>query len=322
MIFLLSSSTLLWNKLYLCINKAKVYLIKYILMKTIAFMLTLALLYSCGQGNREMLSEAHTDQSTMSVEEYGIGAIEMDASATTQKAAVSEVNTTAKIESINSQKKIVRSGNISIESKDLKKTKSYVDKLVTQIGAYYEQETATSGSTFKNYNLTVRIPSSHFDYFLTEIEKSDDKVTEKSIQAQDVSLQYYDLESRLKSKRTYLDRYQKMVASAKNVKELLEIEEQIRQLQEEIESTETTLRSLKDQVGYSTLHISLFNSNSLSASNNSGYWLKIKEAFSFGWELIANIIIGLIGIWPLLLLAVAAFFGWKKYRKNKKAKNA
>lgn len=283
----------------------------------IPLLLSFVFLWGCGQGNKEMAMETVADESVAFEPETA------DIANTTAMSLKSEVTPETQktgIEKKIFEKKIIRTGNISIESKDLKKSKSTLDLLIKNLGAYYEQESTSSGSTYTNYNLTVRVPSSLFDTLLDSIEKGSDKITEKSIQSQDISLQYYDLESRLKSKRTYLERYQKMVVNAKTVKELLEIEEQIRQLQEEIESAESNLRAMKDQVSYSTLQINLYNSNSIIAHSDSGFWLKIKDAFGFGWQLIENIFIGLVGIWPILILLVTAFFGWKRIR-NKKPKN-
>ncbi|MBL1409438.1 DUF4349 domain-containing protein [Sphingobacterium faecale] len=290
-------------------------------MNKITFLLALLSLtgvLACGQGSKEVSMESSADQATA----YDLKTV--DAAATTAMPLKSEATElgTEKLEAekLNQGKKIIRTGNISVESKDLKKSKTAIDALVKKANGYYEQESTTTGTTYTNYNLTLRIPSSQFDTFLQGIEKSNDKITEKSIHAQDVSLQYYDLESRVKSKRIYLARYQNMVANAKNVKELLEIEEQIRQLQEEIESTESALRAMKDQVSYSTLVLNLYNSDSIIAYSDSGFWLKTKEAFGFGWELIENIFIGAIGIWPILLLLLGTFIGWRKYKKYKRTK--
>ncbi|ERJ60106.1 DUF4349 domain-containing protein [Sphingobacterium paucimobilis] len=288
-------------------------------MNKITFLLALLSLtgvLACGQGSKEVSMESSADKATT----YDLKTA--DAAATTAMPLKSEAtelgNEKLEAEKLNQGKKIIRTGNISIESKDLKKSKIAIDALVKKANGYYEQESTTTGTTYTNYNLTLRIPSSQFDTFLEGIEKSNDKITEKSIHAQDVSLQYYDLESRVKSKRIYLARYQNMVANAKNVKELLEIEEQIRQLQEEIESTESALRVMKDQVGYSTLVLNLYNSDSIIAYSDSGFWLKTKEAFGFGWELIENIFIGAIGIWPILLLLLGTFIGWRRYKKHKR----
>ena len=219
---------------------------------------------------------------------------------------------------VHQQKKIIRSGNLSIESKDIQKTRQNLDALVKKNHGYYEEENTSAGSTYTNYNLILRIPSHQFDQFIQALESGSDRITEKSIKAQDISIQYFDVESRLKSKRSYLQRYQNMVSSAKSVKELLEIEEQIRQLQEDIESSESLLRNLSGQVNYSTLNVHIYYADASSSAYSNSYISKIKNAFGIGWELISSIFLGIITIWPILILFGLIIWAWKRFRNRKK----
>lgn len=214
-------------------------------------------------------------------------------------------------------KKIIKTGEIVIESKDIFKTKESLDKIIESSKAYYEQENITTGSTYSNYNFTIRIPFNSFDSFIQKLEKGNDKISSKSIQAQDVSIQFLDIESRLKSKKAYLERYQEMVKSAKTTKDLLEIEEQIRQLQEDIESNSTLLRSLSDQVNYSTLTIRIHYAESGNITQPNSFFREIGDSLQAGWSLIKSITLGLVSIWPILILIIASYFGWKRLRKNK-----
>ncbi|MCA5005412.1 DUF4349 domain-containing protein [Sphingobacterium bovistauri] len=213
--------------------------------------------------------------------------------------------------------KIIRNGNLSVESKDIKKTKQRLDDFIKKVEGYYEQETTSAGSTYTNLNLIVRIPSEKFDSFITSIEKGDDKLTNKSIKTEDVSLQYYDVESRIKSKRTYLEHYQKMVSSAKSVEDLLKIQEQIRQLQEDIESNESLFKNLANQISYSTIAIDIFHSESGGSVYSETLFSQIKDSFIAGWNLIREIFLGIITIWPIILIAISLIIGWKKYKKKR-----
>lgn len=214
-------------------------------------------------------------------------------------------------------KKIVRSGSITLESKDIAKTKQHIDKLIQDADGYYEQENSSSGSTYTAYTLNIRIPATKFDSFIQSIADGKDKITEKSIQAKDVSLQYLDVQSRLKSKNAYLLRYQQMVASAKTTKDLLEIEEQIRQLQEDIESNTTILRSLADQVNYSTLSIQIYYAESGNINQPNTFLHEVGESMKSGWDLIKSSTLILLSLWPFIILSIIAVIGWRKYKRRK-----
>lgn len=215
-------------------------------------------------------------------------------------------------------KKIIRSGNIAVESKAIGKSKQAMDVLLMRYGGYYEQESLSSAGSYSNYSLIARIPAAHLDQFLKDIEKGGDKLTERSLRSEDVSLQYFDSESRLKSKRAYLERYQHMVAQAKSVKDLLEIQEQIRQLQEEIDSQESVMRSMKDQIAYSSLSIQLFEYQANLPMGSQNFGIQLKEAFADGWLFVGEVFLFVLRLWPFILLATVVVLAWRSYKRRKK----
>ena len=290
---------------------------------TIALALSFVLLASasCNQSREQEVSMPeldHTEAVNMndSDQSKSLGLKGADAAAAASDASAD--NTIEKAQTVN-KPKIIREGNISIESKDVQASKKNLDQQLKQIGGYYERESAnTDNNNLISYDLVLRIPSDKLDGFLTSVENGKDKITSKSLTSEDVSLQYYDLESRLKSKRAYLERYQAMVSSAKNVKELLEIQEQIRQLQEEIDSSESMMRNLSGQVNYSSLRINLFDYQSNLPMGSNSFWSRVKSSFSFGGDLIANIVLGIIGLWPIFLIGSLVVFVVLRWRNRQK----
>ncbi|VTP86525.1 DUF4349 domain-containing protein [Sphingobacterium daejeonense] len=220
--------------------------------------------------------------------------------------------------SIPNHVKIIKNGNVSIESKNITKSKKNLDALMKRFSAYYQQETTNNNNDLTSYNLIIRVPTTSFESMMTALESGEDNVTEKNISAEDVSLQYFDLQSRLKSKRAYLERYQAMVSSAKNVKELLEIQEQIRQLQEDIDSNEATYRNLSNQINYSTLTVNLFEYQANLPMGSNSFWVQIKESINFGWNIIESLILGIIGLWPVWIILGTLIFVIKKVIKKRK----
>ncbi len=222
------------------------------------------------------------------------------------------------------QLKIKKQGNLSIEAKDIKKSKQALDKTIQHFQAYYQEESSSNLQGFTSYQLTIRIPFNKFESFIKQLEQGEDKLTEKNIQSEDVSIQYYDLESRLASKRAYLIRYQQMVKDAKTVKDLLEIQEQIRTLQEEIDSNESILRNLSGQVNYSTLNINLFEYQSNDRMGSNPFWIRAKESLQLGWNIVENFCLVLIGMWPVWIILGLGIYGIRKFRairRNRKSKS-
>ena len=214
---------------------------------------------------------------------------------------------TSKIPGQNKAKKIIKDGNISIKVPRLEVAKKRLDSVLNTNLAYYEKEDYENNDYRSAYTLKVRIPSTRFESFVCAAEKADGEVIYKSINARDVTEDYTDTEIRLTSKRLFRQRYNELLTRAGKVVDILAIEENIRVLQEEIESQEGHLHYLNDQVAYSTLDITLF-----TLKQNSG---KIKETFNqlakgsvaVGWQTILNFLLWCIQQWPWFLFGLSIF---------------
>ncbi|SUJ14852.1 Uncharacterised protein [Sphingobacterium spiritivorum] len=216
------------------------------------------------------------------------------------------------------QKKIIKTGSVSVESRDVAKNKKELDALVSKHKGFYEEETLSKGNSIASYNLKIRIPVQSYEAFIAELESGKDNITSKSIQSQDMTGQYYDLDSRLKSKKAYLQRYTELLGKARNVKEILEIEEQIRVIQEETDATAASLKSLNEQVAYSSLSVYLYQEQSNISIGADSFGTKLVDAVRFGWTALETFFIILIRIWPFLLIGVLGFVVIRKYKKRRK----
>jgi len=156
------------------------------------------------------------------------------------------------------KKKIIKDGEISIKVNDIEKSKKQVDSLVKSYNSYYDNEKLDNNTDNVTYNLKIRIPSVFFEKFISNFENGSCEITSKSINARDVTDQYIDVETRLENKKLYYSKYNELLKRANKVQDILDIQEKIRVLQEEIESTQGRLKYLNDQIAYSTLELSIF----------------------------------------------------------------
>ena len=221
-------------------------------------------------------------------------------------------------------KKIIKDGKMGIGTQELEKAKQKVDSLVKANGGYYANETLDNTETESIYTLSIRIPGDKFEKFIAQVESGEKEILNKSIQARDVTDQFIDLETRLANKKSYVIRYRDLLKQARNVKEILEIEEQIRALEEEIESTTGRLNYLSDQVNFSTLELTIVKEKEFkySPSKRTGFWQELKQSLSKGWFGFVDLLIFLIKIWPLYIIVAVAVYLWKKFRKRRKSKKS
>jgi Rad3-related DNA helicase len=224
------------------------------------------------------------------------------------------------------EKKIIKDGDIIIQTNDIEIAKQRIDSLVKNLNAYYEREDLRKGPARIIYDLIIRVPADNFEKLFSSIEQGKDEVKNKSIRVRDVTEEYVDLTARLTSKRDYLKQYTVLLSKATKISEILEIQEKIRNLREEIESAEGRLRYLSDQVTFSTLNVSLEKEVEYvyKPAQKDHFTERVKSGLNTGWDIIVGIIVFLINIWSVLLLFTLVFFSirWRiKKRKARKSKN-
>ncbi|MEM6772262.1 MAG: DUF4349 domain-containing protein, partial [Bacteroidota bacterium] len=137
----------------------------------------------------------------------------------------------------------------------------------------------------------------------------------------DVTAEWLDLESRLQTKRDVRDRYIAILRNqAKKVEDILNAEDKIRVITEEIEAKEGRLRYLRDQVSLSTLTLELYETREyrdVGPVTKRSFGSELIAALANGWELVRMLVLGLISIWPLLLLGTGIVWGVRRWRKRK-----
>jgi len=218
-------------------------------------------------------------------------------------------------------RKIIKNGSIELEVRDLGVEKNRMDTLVKSMKGYYAEEQLSNTFQQTSYYLTIRLPADRFEQFIALIERGDNEVTHKSIEAKDITEEYIDLETRLANKKNYMTRYQELLQSAKSVKDILEIQENIRLLEEEIESTTGRLKYLSQQVDYSTLNLTMHQPKEFSYSpgKRDSVPEKLKQSFFGGWHAFVDFLFILLYNWVWVLLVLVAVTLWLIRRRKRRS---
>ena len=157
----------------------------------------------------------------------------------------------------------------------------------------------------------------NFEPFIKDLEGVSLSMDYKRINAKDVTAQFVDLSARLNTKRDALNRYREILKKANTVEDILKVEGMMRQIVEEIEATEGRLKYLSDQVGYSTINLDIYERSERPTAKRKGFFSKAGDAFEDGWNAILAFMIGLISIWPFLILIGGGIYWWfRVFRKR------
>ena len=154
-----------------------------------------------------------------------------------------------------------------------------IDKPLAELMEKYDAWPASAGIYENSRDYTIRVPSAFYEAMLAELAGFG-KLRRRTENTEDVTLRYYDLESRLATKRELLKTYQGYLGKAANIDEIMTVESRIADLQQEIDQTGTQFRNLTGLIDYSTINVEF--SGPANTSSYYGPTLKEKMAALFG----------------------------------------
>ncbi|MBM7603523.1 hypothetical protein JOC75_001493 [Metabacillus crassostreae] len=231
------------------------------------------------------------------------------------------------------ERMVIYTADLSIQVSSYEETLTFIQKqLEIQNGYIVESNSYTveEGKSVEG-TITVRIPQEKFRDFLNSVETGSTKVVNKSISGQDVTEEYVDLESRLKSKEVVEKRLLDFMEKAEKTEELLKISNDLSAVQEEIEQIKGRMNFLKNKVNLATvtLHVIEDKVNIPTLDNKElNTWDKTKKQFMDSVNFLLNIVsaftIFIVGSLPVLLvlggLLTIALITIKKRKKTKDTK--
>ena len=207
------------------------------------------------------------------------------------------------------ERKLIKNGNINLEVESLDGVEEMLIAFAKSYGGYI-----TDSSSYENsYSATLRIPSSKIDDAMNAVGNLG-KIKFRNLHSQDVTEEFYDLQTRLNTKKVMRANLEKYLNQAKDIADLLEIERQLNSVISDIEVMEGRMKRLTNQIDYSTLYV---NMNLPTGFSESGFvWPDLGEDLKqFGVNFVnflekLLLCIFYISIFGVPLLALVALLFW------------
>ncbi len=208
--------------------------------------------------------------------------------------------------------KMVYTASAEAETQDFDACTAALEGLVEELGGYLEYASRGSyGDGSRNASYTVRIPSARFKEFLASVGEISHIISQDQ-NADNISEMYYDIESRLTTQRTKLERLQALLAKAELMEDIITLESAISETELEIEQLTGSLRRYDSLVDYATIEIRLREVLRLSTVEEAPptFASRLGNAFTEGLRSFGDFLQGLAifvaynWIWMLLLALI------------------
>ncbi|MGI6193611.1 MAG: DUF4349 domain-containing protein [Christensenellales bacterium] len=209
-----------------------------------------------------------------------------------------------------SAEKLIKNVYLRGETRTFEDALTGIKNAVESMGGYiesaseYGKKPEVYGDSGRTANIVARIPAEKLDSFVSATGGLIDIISQSS-NVTNVTTQYYDYEARKKTYEIQLQRLESILTEASELSDILALETEIARVRYELESIETTLRNLDNQIGYSTVSIEFYELTQFERPQATEQSLGERISTAFAQSL-RN-----FGIWlqDLLVWISANFFG-------------
>ncbi|HET7660458.1 MAG TPA: DUF4349 domain-containing protein [Oryzihumus sp.] len=239
--------------------------------------------------------------------------------------AASKPGSEAVTQVVAAERKITRTASLSIQVKDVAGAANAVHAIVAGLDGFVLNEQlgkdggpqpltgAAPSQAFNGFGtITVSVPADKLDTTLDQLARVG-TVLSRSTTSQDVTDQYVDTASRVKTMQASLDRVRALLAQATNIGQVVALESELSRREADLESLQAQLAALKGSVDRSTVTIALSTPAVVAASvDNTGFLAGLRQ----GWHAFQTSVTAVLTVVGALLpfAALVGLVGWPLWR--------
>ncbi|KRC66259.1 hypothetical protein ASE12_16745 [Aeromicrobium sp. Root236] len=193
-------------------------------------------------------------------------------------------------------REVITTGEINVRVKNPRAVAQKISAYAETIGGRVDSRTEHGDGDDASAFVTVRVPSTKVTATIKRLETYG-KVTNVSLQNDDVTAQAKDLDARIEALQLSINRLERIMAKADTSGELIKAENALTQRQEQLESLEAQRKQMKDQVSLSTLSIDLSQKAKADSVEPGGF----KGGLTDGWNALVSTVNNVVEVAGVLL---------------------
>lgn len=154
--------------------------------------------------------------------------------------------------------RIIKTASMRVEVNDVAESVKALVDYASTAGGFIERSSVlekTDGT--KSGTIVLRVPVKSFEDALERVRSEAEVVRQETIEGQDVTEQYTDLQAQLRNTRAQETAYLDILAQARSVEDILKVQVQLGQIRGQIERLEGRIKYLENLTGFSTIRVSL-----------------------------------------------------------------
>ena len=206
---------------------------------------------------------------------------------------------------------VIYNAQLSLETGEIQVVVSKIATLAEGYGGYVAGSSLSTYGTQTVAEIIVRIPKDRFRVAVGEIEGLG-KVLDERTTSDDVTQQYIDLRARLGNLQRQEESLQAILAMAKTVDEVLQVERELERVRGEIESLQGQINYIEGNVEMSNIMVQLTEPQPPFTPPGMDWGETLQISLAVLFAVVRGLIILAIGIAPLAAIAIPAFYIYRR----------
>lgn len=221
---------------------------------------------------------------------------------------------------------MVKTGSLALVVKNgrVTPTLTAVEKAAKLDGGYISAGTTNEYGDTPSGEVSIRVPVNKFEDLVAQVRGLDAKVRTATTSGKDVTAQYSDLQSQLKSLNATRDRFYIILTKTKTIGEILTVQQRIDNVSAQIDQIQGQRKLLASQSDLSTLTVSVSEADDPVVKVTQQPRSGLSQAFHDAWDgfvtgveaIISHSGRALLWLLSLGLLLLAARGGWRVARRR------
>ncbi len=278
-----------------------------ILFLALSLLLIMMVLAACAGSNRSDSVREEADYGYYDDDSYDAYSNSASGSASGSSGGSSGSSSKTAEKVTDNNRKIIESYSYTLETKTYDDFVNALEAKVKELKGYiaYQNSYSSSSSGYLSGSYEIKIPSEKKDNFVKFV-KENAHIYSSSIDTEDVTLTYIDVESRIKSLKLEQESLEKLLKEADSVTDIIDIQSRLSDVIYEIESYESQLRTLDADIDYTSFSLSVREVERESPVIEDTLWQKIGKSFfsnlSAIGEFFEDLFVGFVGLTPFWIL--------------------
>jgi hypothetical protein len=201
-------------------------------------------------------------------------------------------------------RQIIRTATVSVHVDGVSQKFEDVANIALGAGGFVASSTFGNAGETQTASVTIRVPAAEYDATMRRLRDLGE-VKEESSNANDVTEQFTDLESRLRNLQASEARYLELLTRAVDINEILMVQDRINATRAEIEQIQGRIQMLENQSALATITAHLLPPPAGAAPDNGGADSPLEVAEE-AFEASLAVLLGIATV----AIAVAAFSWW------------